>query len=158
MHVGCRDAVIVIKEAHAQVHELKSYVCRLLLVQNNGYSIHGIDSGQNTLLNIICRLCSLIFIGHVCFLCIIVICKRCNCGLILHKSKRMWNNIGALRTQEFSSATHNEKCVTVTQKKWRIFWPKFHTKFCVIYTWQFLQCKPSGIEFHSRIECGRHKW
>ena len=89
MHVGCRHAVIVIKEARAQVHELKSYVCRLLLVLNNGYSIHGIDSGQKTLLNIICRLCSLIFIGHVCFLCIIVICKRCNCGLILHKSKRM---------------------------------------------------------------------
>ena len=52
VHVGCRHAVIVIKEARAQVHELKSYVCRLLLVLNNGYSIHGIDSGQNTLLNI----------------------------------------------------------------------------------------------------------
>ena len=85
MHVGCRHAVIVIKEACAQVHELKSYVCRLLMVLNNGYGIHGIDCGQNTVLNIICRLCSLIFIGHVCFLCIIVICKRCNCGLILHK-------------------------------------------------------------------------
>ena len=67
VHVGCRHAVIVIKEARAQVHELKSYVCRLPLVLNNGYSIHGIDSGQNTLLNIICRLCSFIFIGHVCF-------------------------------------------------------------------------------------------
>ena len=89
MHIGCRLAVIVIKEARAQVHELKSYVCRLLLVLNNGYSILGIDSGQNTLLNIICRLCSFIFIGHACFLCIIVICKRCNCGLILYKSKRM---------------------------------------------------------------------
>ena len=53
MHVGCRHAVIVIQEARAQVHELKSYVCRLLLVLNNEYSIHGIDSGQNTLLNII---------------------------------------------------------------------------------------------------------
>ena len=89
MHVGCGHAVIVIKEVRAQVHELKSYVCQLLLVLNNGYSIHGIDSGQNTLLNIICRLCSFIFIGHVCFLYIIVICNRCNCGLILHKSKRM---------------------------------------------------------------------
>ena len=89
VHVGFRHAVIVTKEAHSQVHELNSYVCRLLLVLNNGYSIHGIDSGQNALLNIICRLCSFIFIGHVCFLCIIVICKRCNCGLILHKSKRM---------------------------------------------------------------------
>ena len=46
VHVGCRHAVIVIKEARAQVHELKSYICRLLLVLNNGYSIHGIDSGQ----------------------------------------------------------------------------------------------------------------
>ena len=89
MHAGHRRAVIVIKEAHAQVHELKSYVCQLLLVLNNGCSIYGIDNGQNTLFNIICRLCSLIFIGHVYFLCIIVICKRCNCGLILHKSKRM---------------------------------------------------------------------
>ena len=76
---------------------------------------------DRTLLNIIYRLCSLIFIGHVCFLCIIVICKICNCGLILHKSKRMCNNMGALRTQKISSATHIEKCVTVTQKKWRIF-------------------------------------
>ena len=89
VHVGRRHAAIVIKEARAQVHELKSSVCRLLLVLNNGYSIHGIDSGQNTVLNIICRLCTLIFIGHVCFLCITVICKRCNCGLILHKSKHM---------------------------------------------------------------------
>ena len=85
------------------------------------------------------------------FLCIIVICKICNCGLILHKSKRMWNNMGALRTQKFSSATHNEKCVTVTQKKWRIFWPKFHTKFCVIYTWQFLQCSVRIVEGFGNI-------
>ena len=56
MHVGCGHAVIVIKEVHAQVHELKSYVCRLLLVLNNGYSIHGIDSGQNTVLNIIMQI------------------------------------------------------------------------------------------------------
>ena len=75
VHAGHRHAVIVTKEACAQVHELKSYVCQLLLVLNNGYSIHGIDSGQNTLLNIICRLCSFIFIGHVYFLCIIVICS-----------------------------------------------------------------------------------
>ena len=91
VHVGCRHTVIVTKEARSQVHELKSYVCRLLLVLNNGYSIHGIDSGQHTLLNIICRLCSFIFIGHVSFLYnyYYCICKRCNCGLILHKSKRM---------------------------------------------------------------------
>ena len=46
VHVGCRHAVIVIKEACGQVHELKSYVCQLIMVLNNGYSIHGIDSGQ----------------------------------------------------------------------------------------------------------------
>ena len=40
VHVGCRHAVIVIKEARAQVHELKIYVCQLLLVLNNGCSIY----------------------------------------------------------------------------------------------------------------------
>ena len=50
VHAGHRHAVIVIKEAHAQVHELNSYVCQLLLVLNNGCSIYGIDSGQNTLI------------------------------------------------------------------------------------------------------------
>ena len=45
VHAGHRYAVIVIKEACAQVYELKSYVCQLLLVLNNGYGIYGIDSG-----------------------------------------------------------------------------------------------------------------
>ena len=37
--------------------------------------------------------------------------------------------MGALRTQKFSSATHNEKCVKVTQKKWRIFDQNFTQNF-----------------------------
>ena len=36
--------VVVVKEARAQVHELKSNVCQLLL--NNGCSIYVIDSEQ----------------------------------------------------------------------------------------------------------------
>ena len=136
MHAGHRHAAVMVKEACAQVHELKSDACQLLLVLNNGYSIYGINSEQNTLLNIIilCRLCNVTFIGHVYFLFIIVISKRINCGLILHKSKCMWNSVKVLRTQKFSSATHNEKCATVTQKL-ENFWLKFHTKVCVIYTW-----------------------
>ena len=39
VHAGHRHAVIVIKEARAQVHVLKSYVCQLLLVLNNGCGI-----------------------------------------------------------------------------------------------------------------------
>ena len=53
VRAGHRQAVVVVKEAHAQVHEHKSDVCRLLLVLNNGRSIYGIHSEQNTLLNII---------------------------------------------------------------------------------------------------------
>ena len=47
-HAGHRHAVIVVKEAHAQVHELKNNVSQPLLVLNNGCSIYGIDSEQNT--------------------------------------------------------------------------------------------------------------
>ena len=89
VHAGQRHAVFVVKEAHAQVHELKSYVCQLLLVLNNGCSIYGIDSEQKALLNITWGLCSVTLIGHVYLLCIIVICKRFNCELKLHKSKHM---------------------------------------------------------------------
>ena len=45
VHAGHRHAVIVVKEARAQVYELKSYVFRLLLVSNNGYGIYGINNG-----------------------------------------------------------------------------------------------------------------
>ena len=44
MHAGHRHAAVVAKEAHAQVHKLKSDVCQLLLVLNNGCGIYGIDS------------------------------------------------------------------------------------------------------------------
>ena len=51
-----------------------SVIC-FILVLNNGCSIYGIDSEQNTLLSIICRLCRVTFTGHVYFLHIIAICK-----------------------------------------------------------------------------------
>ena len=60
-HAGHRHAVVVIKEAHAQVHELKSNVSQPLLVLNNGCSIYGMIVNR-TLLNIVCRLYSVTFI------------------------------------------------------------------------------------------------
>ena len=39
----------------------------------------------------------------------------------------MWKNMETFRIQKISSATHNEKCVTVTKKKWRIIRPQFHS-------------------------------
>ena len=41
--------------------------------------------------------------------------------------------MGALRTQKIFSATYNEKCVTVTQKKWRIFDTILHIILCDIH-------------------------
>ena len=49
LHAGHRHAVIV---ACAQINELKSNVRWLLVILNNECSIYGIDSEQNTLLNI----------------------------------------------------------------------------------------------------------
>ena len=76
VHAGHRHAVIVVKEARAQVHELKIYVCQLLLVPNYGCSIYGIDSEQNTVEHNMQIMYNVIFIGHVYFLSIIVICKE----------------------------------------------------------------------------------
>ena len=56
VHAGHRHAVVVVKEAGAQPYELESNVHWLVVVLNNGCSIFGISSEQNTLLNIICRL------------------------------------------------------------------------------------------------------
>ena len=48
VHAGHRHAVVVVKEAQAQVHEIKSNVHQLLLVMNNGCHIYETDSEQNT--------------------------------------------------------------------------------------------------------------
>ena len=47
MHAGHRQAVVEVKEARTQVHELKSDICQLVMVLNNGPSIHGFDSEKN---------------------------------------------------------------------------------------------------------------
>ena len=41
----------------------------------------------------------------------------------------MWNSVKVLRTQKFSSATHNEKCATVTQK-WEFLTEIPHKTLC----------------------------
>ena len=64
MHAGHRQAVDVVKEAHTQYMKSRvmSVSC-MLVVLNNGSSVHRIDSEQNTLLDLLCRLCSINFIA-----------------------------------------------------------------------------------------------
>ena len=50
------QAVVVVKKAYAQGHELKSNVHRLLLVVNNGCHIYEVDRVQNTPLKIIMQI------------------------------------------------------------------------------------------------------